>query len=63
LNPEEERMRAFPGKLLRAVSDATIGTAIVMVHMVLADRERHRRRSRDGRERPAGDAARTPFAM
>ena len=35
-------MRALPGKLIRAVSDATIGTAIVIVHVLLADRERHR---------------------
>jgi hypothetical protein len=57
-------MRAFSGKLLRAVSDATIGTAIVMVHMMLADRERHHhRRSRDDRERPPGSTARPPLAM
>jgi hypothetical protein len=35
-------MRAYPATLLRAMSDATIGTAIVMVHLVLADRERSR---------------------
>jgi hypothetical protein len=36
-------MRALPAKLLRAVSDATIGTVIVMAHVVLAERERVRR--------------------
>jgi hypothetical protein len=35
-------MRVYPAKLLRAMSDATVGTAIVMVHLVLADRERAR---------------------
>ena len=30
----------LPGKLLRAVSDVTVGTAIVMVHVMLADRAR-----------------------
>ena len=33
-------MLSLPGKLLRAVSDVTVGTAIVMVHVMLADRER-----------------------
>jgi hypothetical protein len=33
-------MLGLPGKLLRAVSDVTVGTAIVMVHVMLADRER-----------------------
>jgi hypothetical protein len=33
-------MLTLPGKLLRAVSDVTVGTAIVMVHVMLADRER-----------------------
>lgn len=33
-------MRALPAKLLGAVSDATIGTAIVMFHVLLAERER-----------------------
>jgi hypothetical protein len=37
-------MRVLPSKLLRAVSDATIGTAIVMAHVLLAERERVRRR-------------------
>lgn len=35
-------MRVHPARLLRVVSDATIGTAIVMVHLVLADRHRVR---------------------
>jgi hypothetical protein len=35
-------MRSLPAKLLDAVSDATIGTAIVMVHLLLADRLRAR---------------------
>lgn len=35
-------MRVYPGKLLRAMSDATLGTAIVMMHLVLADRARAR---------------------
>lgn len=33
-------MLDLPGKLLRAVSDVIVGTAIVMVHAMLADRER-----------------------
>jgi hypothetical protein len=36
-------MWTLPGRLLGAVSDATIGTAIVMVHLVMADRDRVRR--------------------
>ena len=36
-------MWTLPSKLLGAVSDATIGTAIVMVHIVLLARERERR--------------------
>ena len=35
-------MRTLPAKLLGAFSDATIGAAIVMVHLVLADRDRAR---------------------
>lgn len=35
-------MRALPGKLLRTLSDATVGTAIVMVHLLLAERDRQR---------------------
>lgn len=38
-------MRALPARLFSAVSDMTIGTAIVLVHSVLADRTR---RVRDG---------------
>jgi hypothetical protein len=36
-------MLTLPGKLIRAVSDVTVGTAIVMVHVMLADRERSAR--------------------
>jgi hypothetical protein len=39
-------MLGLPGKLLRAVSDVTVGTAIVMVHVMLADRERSRESQR-----------------
>ena len=50
-------MRTRPTKLLGALSDATIGTAIVMVHLVLADRDRvramQREATRAGRENPA----------
>lgn len=43
-------MWTLPAKVLDAVSDATIGTAIVMVHRVLADRDRVRaRRAREAR--------------
>jgi hypothetical protein len=35
-------MREIPAKLLGAVSDATIGTAIVIVHALLAERARAR---------------------
>lgn len=35
-------MENMPGRLLNAIADATIGTAIVMLHLVLADRTRHR---------------------
>jgi len=38
-------MASLPGKLLRSVSAATIGTAIVMMHLVLAERERARRQA------------------
>lgn len=40
-------MRTLPAKLLSAFSDATIGTAIVMVHLVLADRDRVRAMQRE----------------
>ncbi|HTL36587.1 MAG TPA: hypothetical protein VL326_25815 [Kofleriaceae bacterium] len=40
-------MRTLPTKLLSAFSDATIGTAIVMVHLVLADRDRVRTMQRE----------------
>lgn len=46
-------MRIGPARLLRAMSDATVGTAIVMVHLVLADRERVRpRRDSPPRTKP-----------
>jgi hypothetical protein len=35
-------MESMPGRLLNALADATIGTAIVLLHVVLADRTRHR---------------------
>jgi hypothetical protein len=35
-------MESMPGRLLNAIADATIGTAIVILHLVLADRTRHR---------------------
>lgn len=40
-------MRWTPNKVLGAVSDATIGTAIVMLRVVLAERERERARRAD----------------
>lgn len=40
-------MRTLPAKLLGAFSDATIGTAIVMMHLVLADRDRLRAMQRE----------------
>ena len=39
-------MRAVPARLLSAVLDATIGTAIVMLHVILAERTRERARRR-----------------
>lgn len=41
-------MRTLPRRFLSAFSDATIGTAIVMMHVVLADRSRQR--SSDARD-------------
>jgi hypothetical protein len=37
-----------PRRIIDAVSDATIGTAIVMVHLVMAERARSRRGSPTG---------------
>lgn len=46
-------MRTLPRRFLSAVSDATIGTAIVMMHVVLADRSRQRSSDpRDTRAQP-----------
>jgi hypothetical protein len=46
-------MRWTPNKVLGAVSDATIGTAIVMLRVVLAERERERaRRAAEKLKRP-----------
>jgi hypothetical protein len=45
-------MRWTPVKVLGAVSDATIGTAIVMLRVVLAERERERARRADRRKQP-----------
>ncbi len=42
-------MRWTPNKVLGAVSDVTIGTAIVMLRVVLAERERERARRADDR--------------
>jgi hypothetical protein len=44
-------MRWTPAKLLGAVSDATIGTAIVMLRVALAERERERARRDERRGR------------
>ena len=41
----------FTGKIMRAVSDATIGTAIVVIHALLAERERERITAKDDRRR------------
>ena len=46
--------RVRPATLLRAMSDATVGTAIVMIHLVLADRERARA-AREPAARIGGD--------
>ncbi len=38
-------MENVPGRLLSAIADVTIGTAIVLVHILLADRTRLRERT------------------
>lgn len=38
-------MENVPGRLLNAIADVTIGTAIVIVHLLLADRTRLRERT------------------
>jgi len=40
-------MESMPGRLLNAIADATIGTAIVLLHVMLADRARHHSIHRD----------------
>ncbi len=37
-------MRALAGRVAKAVSDVTVGTVIVLVHVALAERERERKR-------------------
>ena len=51
-------MGELRGKLFRALSDATIGTAIVMVHVLLADRDRVRGMSRGGTDFRVGRESR-----
>jgi len=46
-------MLDFPKKLVGAVADVTVGTAIVMWHVMLAERDRvHRRPPRSVNEPP-----------
>jgi hypothetical protein len=45
-------MRWTPANVLSAVSDVTFGTAIVMLRVVLAERERERARRADRPKRP-----------
>jgi hypothetical protein len=41
---EDDNMWSFADRLARAVSDVTIGTVIVLVHVALADRLRRQER-------------------
>jgi hypothetical protein len=45
-------MRALAGRVAKAVSDLTVGTVIVLVHVALAERERQRFPIRAVRPRP-----------
>jgi hypothetical protein len=43
---EEIVMWSFADRVVKAVSDVTVGTVIVLVHVALADRRRHVPRAR-----------------
>jgi hypothetical protein len=45
-------MWSFADRVVKAVSDVTVGTVIVLVHVALADRK-----SREARTRPARQAS------
>jgi hypothetical protein len=50
-------MRELADRVAKAVSDVTVGTVIVLVHVALAERERTRRQTgRGGREHRRVDA-------
>jgi hypothetical protein len=44
-------MRDLADRVAKAVSDVTVGTVIVLVHVALAERERARQRTRRGGDR------------
>jgi len=46
-------------RVVKAVSDVTVGTVIVLVHVVLADRESAKRTLRAKSQRAARDAVRS----
>ena len=41
---ENETMWSLADRMVKAVSNATVGTVIVLVHVALADRQRKQRR-------------------
>ncbi|MDQ3367606.1 MAG: hypothetical protein M3680_19465 [Myxococcota bacterium] len=52
MKDEEERMWNLADRVVKAVSDVTVGTVIVLVHVVLADRSSGRLRSAALRDEP-----------
>jgi hypothetical protein len=48
-------MRGLADRVAKAVSDVTVGTVIVLVHVALAERERARQTRRGERERRQPD--------
>jgi hypothetical protein len=45
-------MRDLADRVAKAVSDVTVGTVIVLVHVALAERERAREKTRRGEREP-----------
>ncbi|MBA3819146.1 MAG: hypothetical protein H0X17_09665 [Deltaproteobacteria bacterium] len=52
MKDEENVMWNLADRVVKAVSDVTVGTVIVLVHVVLADRSSGRLRARSLRDEP-----------
>lgn len=46
-------MWSFADRVVKAVSDVTVGTVIVLVHVVMADRDGRKDRAREPRRLPS----------